>query len=88
MARRSTDDSELRDAAGTSCGAGRAAGSGSHGRLRGCPVPLLGVLRLQDGDGVDSRAVRFPLELRKKEQEEAREKEAREEEEQQEKEEA
>ena len=37
------------------------------------PVPLPGVPRLQDGDGVDSRAVQFLLKLRKKEEEEARE---------------
>ena len=46
------------------------------------PVPLPGVPCLQDGDGVDSRAVRFLLKLRKKEEKGAREKEAREEEEQ------
>ena len=74
-----TEDSELREAPWCPVGA-RGPGGGSHGRLRGCPVPLLTTPLLADtaAETVDARTVKYLLQqtLAAKEEEEKRKLEA------------
>ena len=66
-----TEDPASGDAAGASCRGGRAAGSGSHGRLRGCPGSApRGVV-----DGWGCRYLLGKILVEKKEEEERRKKE-------------